>query len=171
MDFKEPNKNLYKNTVRHSPRPHTQKVVRLTPSRCCSAVRAPQQDARAVGTSQASQSAGIAGGRAVGISRADWHGLTRGTAHPPPIRGAAAHQVQRARLPIPPKRLKLTRAVRHAGTCSKRSITSRLNASRRRPQPCRRPSPAMVREQRRPGCTPPRRRRCSCPRRHPQSRG
>ena len=110
MDFKEPNKNLYKNTVRRTPRPHAQGVVRLTPARCLSAVRAPEQDARAFGTSQAAQSAGIARGRAIGVSRADWHGLTPG--RPRPVRGTAAHQVQLARLPIPKKRLKLTRAVR-----------------------------------------------------------
>ena len=99
MDFKEPNKNLYKNTVRRTPRPHAQGVVRLTPARCLSAVRAPEQDARAFGTSQAAQSAGIARGRAIGVSRADWHGLTPG--RPRPVRGTAAHQVQLARLPIP----------------------------------------------------------------------
>ena len=82
MDFKEPNKNLYKNTVRRTPRPHAQGVVRLTPARCLSAVRAPEQDARAFGTSQAAQSAGIARGRAIGVSHADWHGLTPGCPRP-----------------------------------------------------------------------------------------
>lgn len=101
MDFKEPNKNLYKNTVRRAPKPCAQKVVRLTPARCRSAVRAPQQDARALHTSQAAQSAVIAGERPIGVSRTDWHGLTPGAAYPRPVRRVAAHQVQLTRLPIP----------------------------------------------------------------------